>query len=508
MTWRKKRSVKYIRLSALILLIGMCAACGEQSVSKDESEDGRTSAYIRETDVIEAADAEKSAELDGKMFVDDLPDSELHKPARVIDSLDQFVYALDYMAFYRIADQVFFEIDENYAQTFFNPYTEFQKAYHMADLADVYACHLDDSYYSSCGVVGIKYSMSRDIASVPAENVPDIPIIKSFDYGINMQISEVSDSIPVSDEKKKRIGEAEIDNGNTEILPIDIGGRTEIPCSNSEQLYYLVMNGYRPLPEQGSSAEKIYEEAKKIIRERINDKETDFQKIKALYDYLTSEIYYDSKTAYSRETYLVKEQAYYLEGVFFNHCAVCDGKAKAYALLLNMIGIPCYRTTGVNGEADHAWNMVFLEGRWYTSCTTYGQSNAAESLGRILPNYSMLLAGKDTAYGEEWQYTPQKHLDIYEQLEKEPYDIYKEMSKGMEQGLCVEELAELENLLGEAAEIAGEREYKVEFEYTGADVDSFQEKMIKYLYTLENRNAVPIKSERGKVYEIICLMDE
>ena len=87
------------------------------------------------------------------IYLSDLPDEALSKPADVIKDLEDFTYALDYMAFYRVADKVFFEIDPAYAETFYNPYTEYHKAYLTADLADVYACQLDDTWYSKYGVV-------------------------------------------------------------------------------------------------------------------------------------------------------------------------------------------------------------------------------------------------------------------------------------------------------------------------------------------------------------------
>ena len=57
--------------------------------------------------------------------------------------------------------------------------------------------------------------------------------------------------------------------------------------------------------------------------------------------------------------------------------------------------IPCFRITGKNGDADHAWNVVGLDGKRYLSCTTYGQPAAiafGETLKLIVPNYSFMLA--------------------------------------------------------------------------------------------------------------------
>ena len=415
---------------------------------------------------------------EGRLFADSLPDEALEKPPRVLARYEDMVYALDYLAFYRVDKPVWFDIDAGFAESFFNPYTVFQKAYREADLADVYACQLLDSYYSRYHVIAIDYSISRDIASLPPETVPAEPVIPSFDYAPT--------------------GEAELP------IPIEQSGRVCIPCENGEQLYYLAMNGYRPVPVSGSRAEALYSAACEVIRQRIRPEQTDFEKIRAIYDYLTTEVVYDRETAYSTETYLVREQAYYLEGVFFNRCAVCDGKAKAYALLLNLLEIPCWRETGMSGFADHAWNLVELDGKTYLSCATYGQSHVG-ALGRILSNYSMLLAGRETPYGAEWGYVPQKHPDIAGKVEERGYDVYAAMDcAGLP--LQVTAMEELEALLTAASQ-CGKPEYKVEFQYTGTDKAAFQADMIAYLEQFEHINALEVKSEGGAVYQVIYLQE-
>lgn len=412
---------------------------------------------------------------DTLLTIQDFPTEDLPKPNDTIASLDDFIRVLDYMAFYRIGDKVYFQIDDVYAEKFVNPYTEFQKAYQQSDLADVYACILDDDRYTKEHIIGIKYSMSKDIASQTSSENPQIPILHSFD---DIQ-----------------------GNKNDEPIPLERSHKQEIECENSEQLYFLVMNGYRPKPRKGSVAERIYQLAKDVIHQRIVTTMSDFEKIKAIYDYLTGEIRYDYATAYSRDTYLVKEQAYYLEGVFLNRLAVCDGKAKAYALLLNMIDIPCVRETGTNDNSgDHAWNMVRLDGKWYVSCTTYGQSNLKDSIGRIVPNYAMLLTSKDTSFHTKWGYMTQKHLEIYEKLETEGYDVYQQMSKNVNINLQIASIDELIDLI---KKVGYTPETKVEFQYVGDQPENFQKEMVDYLKTVDNTNVIQIHTEGEIVYSIL-----
>lgn len=417
---------------------------------------------------------------EGRLFADELPKKELPRPNRSVGCLEDFVYALDYMAFYRVDATVFFDIDPDYARRFFNPYTEFEKAYQQADLADVYACCLEDAYYSDFGVVALKYSMSRDLAANPTK--PDMPnrTVPSFD---------------------RKPAERPI-----QTFPIETSGRTPIPCENGEQLYYLAMNGYRPVPKTGSRAELLYHEAREVLEKYVAEGFSDFQKIKAVYDYLTTDIAYDRGTAFSGEPYLVGAQAYYLEGVFLNHCAVCDGKAKACALMLNMLEIPCVRTTGVHEEADHAWNMVRCEGRWYICCTTYGQSRYIEELNGAVPNYGMMLASRETPYPERWQYTPQKHPEIGAQIEDGPYDVYEELSRNAGVSLKVADWAQAEQILA-CAQRQGLAEYKVEFAYVGSDPEEFKQRLADYAESEDRLFTREINCEGGRAYQIICLKE-
>ncbi|MCR4951292.1 MAG: hypothetical protein K6A40_08225 [Solobacterium sp.] len=414
---------------------------------------------------------------EGKTFIDDLAETELKKPARTITSEEDLRQILDWMAFYRISDTVWFDVDEQYAAELLNPYPVFTKAYASADLADVYAAHLDDTYYSDFRIVGISHSMSKEIASAAPANIPDIPVVPSFDYR--------TDGDYICEEDP---------------------GKEAVSCENGEQLYYLVMNGYRPLPAKNSMAETLYAAAKDVLHKVIRRDMNDFQKIKAVYDWLTTEVRYDRDTAYSSDTYLVREQAYYLEGVFLNHCAVCDGKSKAYALLLNMLGIPCFRTTGVSEAGDHAWNMVELDGSWYISCTTYGQKNAEKTLGRIIPDYSILLADKDTAYGSEWGYQPQKHRETAAKLESSPYDVYQAMSDIDGISLKIRNLDDLKKLIA-FCEDCCEGEYKAEFICDSSDPAAFEAEMIRYLEGLNQFQLIPVTYKGGNAYALLCIKE-
>lgn len=134
--------------------------------------------------------------------------------------------------------------------------------------------------------------------------------------------------------------------------------------STTEQLYWAVENKVTPLPVVGSRAERIYNEAKETILSIVSDEMTDFEKALSIFDWICINTVYDH-TTYAESVYPTMCACYYLEGVFDNGVAVCDGFSKAFSLMCNMLDIDAIRITGEadpgDGVGGHAWNKVLLD---------------------------------------------------------------------------------------------------------------------------------------------------
>ena len=134
--------------------------------------------------------------------------------------------------------------------------------------------------------------------------------------------------------------------------------------STTEQLYWAVENKVTPLPVEGSRAERIYNEAKETILSIVSDEMTDFEKTLSIFDWICINTVYDH-TTYDESVYPTQCACYYLEGVFDNGVAVCDGFSKTFSLMCNMLGIDAIRVTGDadagDGAGGHAWNKVLLD---------------------------------------------------------------------------------------------------------------------------------------------------
>ena len=143
-----------------------------------------------------------------------------------------------------------------------------------------------------------------------------------------------------------------------------------VSVTNSEQLVHVLEQGYKPLCVPGSGAEKIYNKAKAVLREICTDAMSDFEKLRAIYEWLIMNVQYDHYAAanYTEGAITRHYRAWFAEGVFLDKVAVCEGLAKATVILSRIENIPAIIVT----NPTHAWNKVVVDGKWYGFDTTHG----------------------------------------------------------------------------------------------------------------------------------------
>ena len=169
---------------------------------------------------------------------------------------------------------------------------------------------------------------------------------------------------------------------------------------DTEQLVFAVEHGYRPLPDENSKAEEVYNEAKAVLRTIVNDDMSDFEKALAIYDYVIYNVSYDHyvfdhvKSGEITAEDAVLYKCFYLDGVFDEGVAVCDGYSKAFMLLCRIEGLRVYQVEGYaydktapdNKGSGHAWNKIRLavdggEREWYVVDCTSGDSSMSFAAG-------------------------------------------------------------------------------------------------------------------------------
>ncbi len=167
---------------------------------------------------------------------------------------------------------------------------------------------------------------------------------------------------------------------DTSFVPAIERRSKSVSVYTTDQLYRAAENGYRPVPESGSPAQKYYNYAKSVLRTNLDDGMSDVEKAHAIYDWIMARVSYNQTVLYQLNdvSEAVRDEAFYIESVLTNtnYNSVCDGMSKTYSLLCNMEEIPCLRIVGVAGEngveVGHAWNKVMIDGEWYVVDCTWG----------------------------------------------------------------------------------------------------------------------------------------
>lgn len=161
------------------------------------------------------------------------------------------------------------------------------------------------------------------------------------------------------------------------------GSRTEeVEVYTTEQLLMVVQYGAIPIiTDTTSVVYTVYENAKQVLREIINNNYSQYEKVEAIYNWLIYTNFYNYKSMAWSEAVsdssvesLGSYADYYMEGVLYdldNSSAVCDGITKAFALLCGLEGIDCTKISGYANGGNHAWNKVKVAGVWYIVDATW-----------------------------------------------------------------------------------------------------------------------------------------
>ena len=109
-----------------------------------------------------------------------------------------------------------------------------------------------------------------------------------------------------------------------------------------------------------------------ILPQLALDGKTTYQKVKAIYDWITRNVRYDKENK-DDSSYYLKYTAY---AAAINKKAVCQGYTNLFYRLANDAGIDCRIITG----GDHAWNIVRMDdGKYYCMDATYDEGRSSYS---------------------------------------------------------------------------------------------------------------------------------
>ena len=108
-------------------------------------------------------------------------------------------------------------------------------------------------------------------------------------------------------------------------------------------------------------AEKEEQLGKDIIKKIIKSGMSDFDKVKAINDYMIQNVSYDMDNYLNNS---IPYESYTALGAMEKKVAVCAGYARMFKILANCAGLEATYVSGDTPYGGHAWNQVKVDGKW------------------------------------------------------------------------------------------------------------------------------------------------
>lgn len=141
---------------------------------------------------------------------------------------------------------------------------------------------------------------------------------------------------------------------------------------------------YRFSLEEGQQLYAQAQEAAARFLVSVDPGASDYQKVKAVFEYLVDRVDYSMDTFHCANLY----------GALVEGQASCLGYSAAAQYLLKELGLPCAIALGDSQGDGHAWNLVWVDGEPYHMDVTWGDPSFTweEGVPEQYRNYAYMLA--------------------------------------------------------------------------------------------------------------------
>lgn len=180
-------------------------------------------------------------------------------------------------------------------------------------------------------------------------------------------VSETGQTEEISEEAEEQNRDASSDTS-----PDDSERKTDIseaPAGDSG--IFSGNTGSQEAPKTDAPPE-VPEEITALLEEIVTPSMSEYEKVKAIHDYLVIHVDYDYDNLAAGT---LPDTAFTAEGALLLHSAVCEGYARAFSLLCDLSGIENLLVYGTaddgTGVQPHAWNQVRVDGEWYNIDVTW-----------------------------------------------------------------------------------------------------------------------------------------
>ncbi len=120
-----------------------------------------------------------------------------------------------------------------------------------------------------------------------------------------------------------------------------------------------------------------------LIDTYIDDSMTLREKIKVLHDAIINNTKYDEARADTNESQYDSSR---IQGVLYDHYAICSGYTDIMAVILSKLDVPNYKIA----SEEHVWNAVYIDNNWYHLDLTWDDPISTSGRDILLHDYFLI----------------------------------------------------------------------------------------------------------------------
>ncbi|NXS37879.1 KY peptidase, partial [Pomatostomus ruficeps] len=139
----------------------------------------------------------------------------------------------------------------------------------------------------------------------------------------------------------------------------------------------------------------VQNSVEELVKALLKQARTDLEKVRAIWMWICHHIEYDVVGYHNKSQLSSKPRDVLQMGK-----SICEGYAELFQHMCSLAGIQCKKLSGhakghgyktgqtFTGDSDHAWNAVYLEGRWHLLDSTWGSGSVDDSFTKFTYRYN------------------------------------------------------------------------------------------------------------------------
>ncbi|KAJ6669235.1 hypothetical protein lerEdw1_008044 [Lerista edwardsae] len=132
-----------------------------------------------------------------------------------------------------------------------------------------------------------------------------------------------------------------------------------------------------------------------LVKTLLRVAHTDLEKVRAIWTWICHHIAYDIVGFFHKD-----QQSFKPQDVVQNGKSICEGYAGLFEQMCSLAGVQSMNLSGYSkghgyrtgqtftGEYDHAWNAVYLDGRWHLVDSTWGSGSINDCFSKFTFRYN------------------------------------------------------------------------------------------------------------------------